>query len=221
MTTSLKKLCTCSTLFWSISLPLFGTTTTWNVQKLPGYTFYGRNAVRVLVDFFSLSLIFTLVAANISHFLTAATKFPVVPPTKNVSFVFSISLKLFFSLSFDGLTPYFLFFSIFLFLCFPNLWTWQLMQAKYFRQHGYKNLFLFPFSSLLTRSLSLLYKTQVAIHFPAKITWHLASAYMKWVYGRSAFVRYVITKFSCFHRLLIYLSNGTPPCTLRARELRH
>ena len=42
--------------------------------------------------FFPLSLIFTQVAASISHFVTAATKFHVVPPTKNVSFVFSISL---------------------------------------------------------------------------------------------------------------------------------
>ena len=38
--------------------------------------------------FFSLSLIFTLVASSISHFLTATTKFYVVPPTKNFSFVF-------------------------------------------------------------------------------------------------------------------------------------
>ena len=45
-----------------------------------------------LFTFFPLSLIFTQVAASISHFLTAATKFHVVPPTKNVSFVFSISL---------------------------------------------------------------------------------------------------------------------------------
>ena len=63
--------------------------------------------------FFPLSLIFTQVAASISHFLTAATKFHVVPPTKNVSFVFSISLWLFFSSSFAGLSPYFLFFSVF------------------------------------------------------------------------------------------------------------
>ena len=41
-----------------------------------------------LLTFFPLSLIFTLVAASISYFLTAATKFHVVPPTKNVSFVF-------------------------------------------------------------------------------------------------------------------------------------
>ena len=42
--------------------------------------------------FFPLSLIFTQMAASISHFVTAATKFHVVPPTKNVSFVFSVSL---------------------------------------------------------------------------------------------------------------------------------
>ena len=42
--------------------------------------------------FFPLSLIFTQLANSISHFLTAATKSHVVPPAKNVSFVFSISL---------------------------------------------------------------------------------------------------------------------------------
>ena len=61
--------------------------------------------------------------ASISHFLTAATKWHVVPPTKNVFLVFSISFQLFFSLSFAGLSPYFLFFSVFLFLYFPDLWT--------------------------------------------------------------------------------------------------
>ena len=53
----------------------------------------------------------------------AATKFHVVPPTENVSFVFCLSLQLLFSLSFAGLSPYFLFFSVFLFLYIPNLWT--------------------------------------------------------------------------------------------------
>ena len=43
---------------------------------------------------------------------------------------------------------------------------------------------------------------------------------MRWLYGRSAFVRYVITKFSCSHTWPIYLSNGAPPRALRARELR-
>ena len=41
-----------------------------------------------LSTFFALLLLFTQVAANISYFLTAATKFHVVPPTKNVSFLF-------------------------------------------------------------------------------------------------------------------------------------
>ena len=37
-----------------------------------------------LFAIFPPSLIFTQVAASISHFLTAATKFHVVPPTKSV-----------------------------------------------------------------------------------------------------------------------------------------
>ena len=37
-----------------------------------------------LYAIFPPSLIFTQVAASISHFLTAATKFHVVPPTKSV-----------------------------------------------------------------------------------------------------------------------------------------
>ena len=39
--------------FLYISLPLLGTTTTRNFQKLPGYAFYEGNVVRVLVHFFS------------------------------------------------------------------------------------------------------------------------------------------------------------------------
>ena len=49
--------------FLYIFLPLFCATKTWNFQKIPGYTFYGVNVVRVLVHFvFSLSLIFTPLA---------------------------------------------------------------------------------------------------------------------------------------------------------------
>ena len=72
-----------NTLFLNTSLPLFCTTRTWNFQKLPSYTFYGGNVVRDLITFFSLPLIFTLVAASISHFLTAALKC-----SRLVSFVF-------------------------------------------------------------------------------------------------------------------------------------
>ena len=68
--------------------------------------------------FFSLSVIFPLVAASI-------------PPLQNFMllqqkmspFVFSLSLQLLFSLNFAGLSPYFLFFFVFLFLYIPNLWT--------------------------------------------------------------------------------------------------
>ena len=45
--------------------------------------------------YFSLQLIFTLLAASISHFLTPALNFHVFLPTKFVSFVFSNSLQLF------------------------------------------------------------------------------------------------------------------------------
>ena len=45
--------------------------------------------------YFSLPLIFTLLAASISHFLTAALNFHVFLPTKFVSFVFNNSLQLF------------------------------------------------------------------------------------------------------------------------------
>ena len=70
-----KQLYTCRTLFLYISLLLFCTTTTWNFQKLPSYTSYGGNVVCGPAHFFSLPLIFTLVTASISHFLTAAIKF--------------------------------------------------------------------------------------------------------------------------------------------------
>ena len=45
--------------------------------------------------YFSLPLIFTLLATSISHFLTAALNLDVFLPTKFVSFVFSNLLQLF------------------------------------------------------------------------------------------------------------------------------
>ena len=56
----------CSTLFLYISLPLFCTTTTRNFQKIPGYTFYGGNVVRVLV-----------VAGGRLHFLFAHRRYKI------------------------------------------------------------------------------------------------------------------------------------------------
>ena len=88
--------------FLYISLPLFCTTTTWNFQKLPFYSFYGGNVV--LFTFFH-SLIFTLVVPRISHFLSAAKKISCCSSNKWLLIFRSSSLSLFFSLSFAGLSP--------------------------------------------------------------------------------------------------------------------
>ena len=56
---------------------------------LTQYFFFSCLHVRF---YFSLPLIFTLLAASISHFLTAALNSHVFLPTKNVSFVFNNSL---------------------------------------------------------------------------------------------------------------------------------
>ena len=108
------------------------------LQKLPGYTFYEGSVVCVLVHFvLSLLLLFTPLAA---------TKFDVVPPTKNVSFVFSLSLQLFFSLSFAGMLSYFS-----LFLC--------LSLSLYSK-----------FVDMTNINLSLiLYTTRIQKHFPFSI----------------------------------------------------
>ena len=76
--------------FLYISLPLFCATTTWNFQKLVSYTFYGGNVIRVLVHFFFTTAHFhlALVAASISHFVAAATKFSCCSSNKKISFVF-------------------------------------------------------------------------------------------------------------------------------------
>ena len=102
--------------FLHISLPLFCTTTTWNFQKLlRRYTLFRGNVVRVLVHFFFTATHFhlALVAASISHFVTAATKFSCCSSNKKMSPLFFISrsrsLSPFFSLSFAGLPPTFSF----------------------------------------------------------------------------------------------------------------
>ena len=115
-----KQLCTCSTLFLYISLPLFCTTTSWNFQKLLRRLRVVwrkcRTTVRVLAHFFSQPLIFTLHWWPLAFLILSPPlqNFHVVPPTKrNVSFVFlfsrSRSLSPFFSLSFAGLPPTFSF----------------------------------------------------------------------------------------------------------------
>ena len=167
-----KQLCACSTLSLYISLPLFCKITTRNFQKLFSYTFYGGNVVRVPVHFFSQPLIFTLRWWPLAFLiLSPLQNFHVVLPTKKCLLRFFISrsksLSPFFSLSFAGLPPTFSFSLSF--------------ACSRFQICGHDNIYLslilqttlnfrFPFSSLLTLLLSLLYKTPVAMRFPAKIT---------------------------------------------------
>ena len=66
-------------------------------------------------------------AASISHFVTAVTKFFMLfLQQKNVSFVFSLLLQIYVALFLVELrwpAAHFLFFSVFLLLYIPNLWT--------------------------------------------------------------------------------------------------
>ena len=69
---------------------------TWNFQKLLSYTFYEGNVVRVLVHFFFTAAHFylALVAASISHFVTAATKFSCCSSNKKKCLLCFLSLAL-------------------------------------------------------------------------------------------------------------------------------
>ena len=85
------------------------------------YTFYGGNVVRVLVHFFFTAAHFhlALVAASISHFVTAATKFLCCSSNK-ISLKISVAL---FLVELRWPASYFLFFSVLLLLYIPNWWT--------------------------------------------------------------------------------------------------
>ena len=99
--------------------------------KLPK-TFLWRKCRRCSRSLFfhCAHFLLALLAASISHFVSAATKFSCCSSNKKISLLFftfrSRSLSPFFSLSFAGL-PLFLFFSVFPLLYIPNLWTRQLI----------------------------------------------------------------------------------------------
>ena len=126
-------------------------------------------------------------------------------------------LSPFFSLSFTGLSPTFSF-SVFLLLYIPNLWTWQLIWTKYFRQHGYRNNFRFPLiDSLVVSALqdasgyAISRQNNLELHLGCHTCWlsyftlvclwcgrTVARAGGQSVYG------HVITKFSWMGRLLYF-----------------
>ena len=109
---SKKALCSCSTLFLYISLPLFCTTATWTFQKLPRYKFYEGNVVP-FVHFFYCRSPWWRLAFSFSH---RRYKIFMLFFQQKMSALFLISrcksLSLFFSLSFAGLLPTFSFFSL-------------------------------------------------------------------------------------------------------------
>ena len=103
---SKKLLCTCSTLFCTFLCLCFA--------RLQRETFINFPVTRFMEEMpLILPLIFTLVAASISHFPTAATKFSRCSSNAKMSPLSFISpsscLSLFFSLSFAGLSPTFSF----------------------------------------------------------------------------------------------------------------
>ena len=116
-----KQLCTCSTLFLYISLPLFArlhsrqTSRNFLVTRLMEEMSYVFS-----FTFFSLPFIFTL------HWWPPA--FPILSsPLKNFHVVFQqINVFVVFISRSRPLSP-FLFFSVFLLLYNPNLWTSQLI----------------------------------------------------------------------------------------------
>ena len=122
--------------FLYISLPLFCTTTAWNFQKLPGYTFFGGKVVLVFVHFFFSRR--SLHPGGPKHFSFSYRRYKIscCSSNKKCLLCFFLSLQLFFSLSFAGLSPYFLFFSVFLFLYIPNFLGMTINLSLYFRQHG-------------------------------------------------------------------------------------
>ena len=167
--------------------------------------FYRGNVVHVLVHIFislpsfSLwwSLAFLIFSLLLQNFLCCGSS------NKKCLLCF-LSLALFL-VKLHWRVTYFLFFSVFLFLYIPNLWTWQLIWTEYFRQHRYRNNFCFLFSSLLTLKLSLLHKTRVAMRFLAKIT-----SSCIWV---AIPVDWVISKFLLWVNYHIFLGMGLYACT--------
>ena len=118
-----KQICTCSTIFvflcrcfaqlQSCFVGLKRQTSQLHIIFMEELSYvltqYFVSCVHVRSDF-SLPLIFTLLAASISHCLTSALTFHVFLPTKLVSFVFNHSLQLFLSNNGEKNTTLLLFF---------------------------------------------------------------------------------------------------------------
>ena len=99
------------------------------------HVFWGKGRTCFFSLFFFTSLIAPWWTLAFLIFLPPLQNFMLFLQQKMSPFFF-LSLQLFFSLSFAGLSPYFLFFSVFLFLYIPNFFGMTINLSLYFRQHG-------------------------------------------------------------------------------------
>ena len=170
-----------------------------------------------LFTFFTLPLIFSLVAASISHFLTTATNSCCSSNKKWLLISWSRSPSLFFSLSFAAACRLFS-----LFLCrslslYSKFVDMTINLSLILQTTRTQKQFL-PSVLLLTLQLSPLQKTRVAMGFPAKISssyiwfvipfdrvilhWYACGGANGRMYG------HVITKIRRMVRLPHFLRNG-------------
>ena len=234
--------------FLYISLPLFCTTTTWNVQKLPSYTYKGGNFVRFLVPLFSLPLIFTLhligqwlVTASISQFITSATNFSCSSSKKKIS-------PLFLSLALDLCRPFsrwaslachllslFLCLSLALYSKFVDMTiklSCLILETTRIQKQFPLSVFVF-IDSLVVSTLqhaggyAIFLQKSLQLHLGCHTCWlsyfTLVCLWCGRTVGRASGWTYghVITKFCRIGRLLHFLTHGAPLSALRARELRY
>ena len=124
-----------------------------------------------------------------------------------------------------------LFFSVFLLLYIPNLWTWQLILTKYLRQHRYRKNFRFPLiDSLVVSALQdaagygISRQNNLELHLGCHICWlsyfilvclwcgRTGGRAVGWTYGQ------VTNNISWMHRLQNFLTYGVPLRALRVKK---
>ena len=121
-----EQLCPCSTFFCTFLCRCFARLQRETSRNFLVTRFVEEMSYVFQFTFFSLPLIFTLVASFISHFPTATTKFSCCSFNKVCLLCFYLSFWLsvaLFLVELPWLVAQFLFFSAFFFLYIPNLWT--------------------------------------------------------------------------------------------------
>ena len=187
---------------------------------------------------FSFTFFFTaahfhlaLVAASISHFVTAATKFSCCSSNKKMSPLFFISrsksLSPFFSLSFAGLPPTF---------SFSLSFSCSIFQICGYDNTDTETISAFRFRLYWLFCCLCFTRRRWLCHFPPKqprVAFGLPYLLIELFYigmpvvrtdcraGGGSVYRHVITKFSQMGSLPHFLTHGAPLRALRAREVRY